>query len=70
MGDRSNMTYFIGTKTEEESDRSRLKKDIILNATPKQIDNYIENNITDLESAKQVLKLIAKIAILRPQDEP
>ena len=64
------MTYFVGTKTEEESDKSILKRDIILNATPKQIDNYIENNVTDLQSAKQVLKLIAKIAILRPQDEP
>jgi len=63
------MTIFIGTKTEEDSDKSRLRKDAILNATPKQIDNYIENNVTDLASAKQVLKLIAKIAILRPQDD-
>jgi hypothetical protein len=53
-------------KTEEEAERARLRRNAILNATPQQIDNYIENNVTDLASAKAVLKIIAKIAILKP----
>ena len=53
-------------KPELEAARNRLRREAILNATPQQIDNYIENNVTDLESAKAVLKIIAKIAILKP----
>lgn len=55
-----------GTKSPEDAERARLKKEAILNATPQQIDTYIENNVTDLASAKEVMKLIAKIAILKP----
>jgi CRISPR/Cas system-associated protein Cas7 (RAMP superfamily) len=53
-------------KSEPEAEKARLRKDAILNATPRQIDNYIDNNVTDLASAKEVLKIIAKIAILKP----
>ena len=53
-------------KTELKAARNRLRREAILNATPQQIDSYIENNVTDLESAKAVLKIIAKIAILKP----
>lgn len=55
-----------GTKDVVEEARAKLRRDDILNATPQQIDNYIENNVTDLASAKEVLKIIAKIAILKP----
>lgn len=60
------MTRYVATKPEDEAERARLRRDAILNATPQQIEQYIENNVTDLASAKQALKLIAKIAILRP----
>ena len=60
------MTQHVGTKTPEEAERGRLKKHAVLNATPQQIDNYIDNNVTDLASAREVLKLIAKVAILKP----
>jgi len=60
------MTAYTGTKTVEEAERKRLRRNAILNATPRQIDRYIDNNVTDLASAKEVLKLIAKIAILKP----
>ena len=53
-------------KDEETAERARLRRQAILNATPAQIDAYIENNVTDLASAKEVLKIIAKIAILKP----
>jgi len=58
----------VATKTEEEVDRAAIRRHAILNATPRQIDNYIENNVTDLASAKEALKLIAKLVILRPQE--
>jgi uncharacterized protein (DUF111 family) len=32
----------------------------LLKATPAQIDSYIETNVTNLASAKEVLKLLAK----------
>jgi hypothetical protein len=32
----------------------------LLKATPEQIDGYIETNVTNLASAKEVLKLLAK----------
>ena len=51
---------------EKDEGRRALRIDAILNASPRQIDNYIDSNVTDLASAKEVLKLIAKIAILKP----
>jgi len=60
------MTAYTGTKTVEEAERKQLRRNAIFNATPRQIDKYIDNNVTDLASAKEVLKLIAKIAILKP----
>ena len=55
-----------GTKDAVQEAKAKLRRDAILNATPDQIDQYIENNVTDLASAKEALKLIAKIAILKP----
>ena len=60
------MTAYKGTKDAVTSERHALKRKAILNATPRQIEKYIDNNVTDLASAKEVLKLIAKIAILKP----
>lgn len=59
-------TKYTAAKTEKQAEQKRLKKHQIFNATPQQIENYIENNVTDLASVKEVLKLIAKIVILKP----
>jgi len=34
------------------------------NATPQQAVNYIENNVTNLATAKEVLKLMARMLIV------
>lgn len=52
---------------EDQEARTALSAHAILNATPAQIDNYIDNNVTDLASAREALKLLAKIAILGMQ---
>lgn len=63
---RSLLTKHVGIKTADETAMYRLRKHEILNATPEQIDNWIETNVTDLASAKDALKIIAKVAILKP----
>ena len=50
----------------DESDIELLKRDVILNATPSQIDNWVNNNVTDLASAREAIRLCLKIAILKP----
>jgi len=40
-----------------------VKGSFLNKLTPVQIDTYIENNVTDLASAKTVLKKIAKIVL-------
>lgn len=54
----------VANKPAEEVEETRVKRHAVFNATPQQIDNYIENNVTDLASAKEALKLIAKVAII------
>lgn len=48
----------------DQDERQRLRAHAILNATPEQIDNYIEANVVADQSVKDALKLLAKIAIL------
>ena len=40
-----------------------IKTHILSKKTPEQINNYIDNNVTDLASAKEVLKKIANLLI-------
>ena len=47
-------------KNPEQEEYHKLQ---ISTITPEQIDNYVENNVTDLESAKTVLKLYGKALI-------
>ena len=54
--------------------KTALRKDTafeqLRDASPAQIDNYIENNVTDLASAKEVLKKLARVCIyLLSKDE-
>lgn len=49
---------------EFQQDEAAVKVDAevlaLLKARPDQINNYIENNVTDLDSAKTVLKILAR----------
>lgn len=57
----------LGAKDRDKAAGKRtLKRNPLMKAGPQEIDDYIENNVTDLASAKEALKLIAKIAILKP----
>lgn len=63
------VTNKVPVEEREKSDeRAQLRRHQIANATPAQIDNYIDNNVTDLESAKDVLKLLAKFVILNAKN--
>lgn len=57
-------TRHIATKDLDDSAQDRLNKHVLMTATPKQIDNYIDNNVVDLDSAKEVLKILAKLVIM------
>jgi len=50
--------------TRDYKDREETKRDSVLSAlrtkTPQQIDAYINSNVTNLASAKVVLKTLAK----------
>jgi len=53
------------SKPERQAERARVKRHPLYTATPAQIDAYIENNINNLDDAKQLLKLIVKFIALR-----
>ena len=73
-------SWIVETKTQEEqaayqkdqdyvADRDALKVDAqvrqLLKARPRQLNNYIENNVTDLASAKTILKIYGRaLAVL------
>ncbi len=45
--------------------REQRQAEAILRGRPNQIDSYIDGNVTDLESAKEVIKVLAKaIAVI------
>lgn len=52
-----------------ELDNQNAWHDAILDATPQQVENYIQNNVTDLDSAKSVLTKLAKIVVILVQRE-
>ena len=47
-------------KPSEQIAEEEYKKLEIANITPDQVDTYVDSNVTDLASAKEVLKLLAK----------
>lgn len=49
---------------EKRVSRLALRAHQLMTATPRQIDNYVDANVTDLASAREFLKLIAKVLIL------
>jgi len=55
------MTDIINNFTPKEKERDRALKDNFLALTPSQAEQYVEDNVTDLASAKQVMKKMAKI---------
>ena len=51
----------LATKSEDEINKFEMKRNVIMTKTPAQIDAYIETNVTDLKSAKSVLKLLIQV---------
>jgi len=53
------------TSTQDEIDRASVRRDALIenlkSKTPEQIGDYIDTHVTDLASAKQVLKALAKM---------
>lgn len=58
------MTQFNIQKSPDTKKELAALRDQLLKATPTQIENYIENNITDLASAKEVMKKMAVVLAL------
>ncbi len=58
------MTKIVGSKSDDDDARERMSRHPLLSATPAQIDAWIDNNVTDLASAKQALKVLAKAVSL------
>ena len=61
------------TSNQNAKDKHTVKKDAaiqaIVNSTPAQIETYIENNVTDLDSAKEVLTKLAKVVAILARRE-
>lgn len=58
------MTQFNIQKSTDTKKELAALRDQLLTATPTQIENYIDNNVNDLASAKEVLKKMAIIIAL------
>lgn len=54
-------TKITGTKSGEEVERHKAKIDILMSATPTQIDNFVDNNVTNLAEARTMFKRILKL---------
>jgi hypothetical protein len=51
----------VGTKPAQEVRERQTRQHWILTATPEQIETYINNNVTDLRTAKLLLIELAKV---------
>jgi len=61
------MTAFNVTAPDEVKDRNGIKSDhmvqVLVTKRPAQINDWVDANVTDLASAKLVLKLILRIIV-------
>lgn len=54
----------VSTDTQAKvAERAAIRLHQVVNATPQQIDNYIDNNVTDLASARTFLKLLTRLVV-------
>lgn len=51
------------TTPEQREQRAKIKASFINGLTETQVENYIDNNVTDLASAKAFLKKLAKVVL-------
>ncbi len=49
--------------SKQRTNLSNIKNSFLNGLTPAQIDTYIDNNVTDLTSAKIVLKKLGKVIL-------
>lgn len=57
------MTNVTNNLTPEDKQRHNSLKDTVANMTPDQAAQFIETNVTDLESAKVVMKKMVRIIV-------
>lgn len=57
----------VGTKPDDQVQAKLSREHPLLKATPAEINTYIDESVTDLESAKRVLKILAKAIALNSQ---
>lgn len=57
------MTEATGSKSTEEKERRNVLADTILNMTPNEAAQWVEDNVDDLPSAKDLLKRMAKVIV-------
>jgi hypothetical protein len=55
------MSKITAQKPEEEQHRYKARNHPIVNATPQQIENYINTKVTNLATAKETLIELAQI---------
>ena len=55
------------SESERRAERVRLKVHRLMTASPAQIDAYVDANVTDLASAREFLKTLAKLVVLNPR---
>ncbi len=51
------------TTSKQRENIKKIKTSFIHGLTAQQVDNYIDSNVIDLASAKEVLKKLAKILV-------
>ena len=51
------------TTSDQRARMKKIKESFIHNLTEEQVDNYIDNQVTDLASAKAFLKKLSKIVL-------
>ena len=59
------MTRIVANKSDYEIEMAALKQHPLFRASPEEIDEWMDENVTDTASAREALKVIAKLLILR-----
>lgn len=49
-----------------DRERRSLRRHPLMAANPEQIDQWVEQNVTDIESAKEAIKVLAKLITMKP----
>lgn len=56
---------YVAKKQKEKDKKDELANNPLANATFEQAETWVDNNVTDLDSAKEAMKTIVKLLIAR-----